>query len=84
MKVQVIGHWSSSLFGTRVDGEVFEAQDDANTRSMIQRGYLREYETKVVHQAPKKPLTDNDAGSSPAAPVARKPKKSSKPKTKEK
>ena len=84
MKVQVIGHWSSTLFGTKVDGEVFEAQDDANTRSMIQRGYLREYETKVVHQAPKKPLVDSDAGSSQAAQPARKPKKSSKLKTKAK
>lgn len=55
MKVQVKGHWSSTAFGTRSDGETFDAPDDSNTRRYIERGYLSEYKTKVVHQAPEKP-----------------------------
>lgn len=84
MKVQVIGHWSSTAFGTRADGETFDAPNDSNTQRYIERGYLREYETKVVHQAPKKPSPEKESTSSQAGQPAPTKKRSSKLKTKAK
>lgn len=81
-RYQAIGHWSSTTLGTRADGEVFTITDEAAAENMKQRGYLREYEIKPHNVQPKKPLAADDATSSQADPVARKPKKSKPLKTK--
>lgn len=52
MLVKVKGHWSSSTFGNRADGEVFNVPDNAQSKAYIQRGYFEPYQTKVVRPTP--------------------------------
>jgi hypothetical protein len=84
MKLIAIGHWSSTTYGTKADGELFTIDNEESAKQMIARGYAREYEIKPHPVSPKKNLQANESTSSQAEQAVQTPKKSQKPKTKAK
>lgn len=53
-KLIAVGHWSSTTFGTKADGEVFSASDDF-AESLVNRGYAKEYSIKPHNVRPAAP-----------------------------
>lgn len=83
VKLIAVGHWSSTTFGTRADGEVFEAEPGFATQ-LVERGYAREYAVKPHPIAPKKPSPESESTSSPAVQAAPKNKRLPRSRTKAK
>jgi hypothetical protein len=82
-KLIAVGHWSSSVFGTKADGEIFSVADE-QADTLVQRGYAREYSVKPHPITAKKILPESASTLSPADQPAQAPKKSRKPRTKAK